>query len=81
MKLLEDVLQRVKPVKCTKSWRDRLPSDVAAEVDTVRDQYRSGKLGDQNVTRLAVAIVESLTERGIEMPRARQVAIWLNEKP
>lgn len=80
MTLLDDVLQRVKPVRYSKSWRDRLPEGVAKEVDVLREQYRSGKLGEQNVTRLAVAIVESLTERGIEMPKARQVAVWLNER-
>lgn len=80
MNLLDDVLQRVKPVRCSKSWHDRLPADVAKEVEALRDQYRSGKLGKQNVTRLAVALVESLAARGFEMPKARQVAIWLNEK-
>ena len=80
MNLLDDVLQRVKPVRCSKSWRDRLPAEVAKEVDELRERYRSGALGDQNVTRLAVALAESLAERGFEMPRARQVAMWLNEK-
>ena len=80
MRLVEDVLRRVKPVKCSKSWRDRLPADVAKEVDALREQYRSGKLGDQNLTRLAAALAESLAERGFPMPRPKQVAIWLNEK-
>ena len=80
MTLVDDVLKRVKPVKCSKSWHDRLPSDVAAEVEALREQYRSGMLGDPNVTRLAVALAESLAERGFEMPRPRQVAMWLNEK-
>lgn len=80
MNLLDDVLQRVKPVKCSKSWHDRLPSDVAAEVEALREQYRNGKLGDQNPTRLAAALAESLAERGFPMPRPKQVAIWLNEK-
>ena len=78
MTLVDDVLKRVKPVRFSKSWRDKLPQDIAAEVDLLREQYRSGKLGDQNVTRLATALVESLSARGIQMPRPRQVAVWLD---
>lgn len=80
MALLDDVLRRVKPVKSSYSWHDRLPADVAAEVDALREQHRNGTLGDTNATRLAVALIESLTERGFKMPRARQVVEWLNEK-
>lgn len=80
MRLVDDVLKRVKPVRCSKSWRDRLPADIAKEVDALREQYRSGKLGDQNPTRLAAALIESLAERGFLMPRPKQVAMWLSEK-
>ena len=81
MALVDEVLARVRPVKCAKSWHDRLPPDVAAEVDALRDQFQSGELGDHNATRLAVALTESLEARGIEMPKAKQVVIWLGEKP
>ena len=80
MALLDDVMSRVRPVKCSKSWHDKLPADVAAEADALREQYRVGTLGDTNATRLAVALIESLAERGFKMPRPRQVVEWLNEK-
>ena len=80
MALLDDVMTRVRPVKCSYSWRDRLPADVAAEVDAVREKDHAGTLGDTNATRLAVALIESLAERGFKMPRPRQVVEWLNEK-
>jgi hypothetical protein len=78
--LAADIMSRVTPVRFSYAWHHKLPPDVAAEVNAIRDRYRSGELGNVNLTRLAAAITETLSDRGIEMPRPRQVAIWLSEK-
>ena len=75
--LLEEVLARAKPAKTSLAWHERVPEDVMAELVAIRERYRAGQCGRMDATCLGRAIVESLTKRGIEMPRPRQVQQWL----
>lgn len=75
--LVDEVLARARPSKTSIAWHERVPDDVMAELVAIRERYRAGQCGRMDATCLGRAIVESLTTRGIEMPKPRQVQQWL----
>lgn len=79
--LVADVLARVRPRENRAGWWKKLPSEMLAELESLRTRLQAGELGGMTKTALARAIVEAATDRGIEMPRCRQVIQWLENSP
>jgi hypothetical protein len=74
--IIEDVLSRVRPMKFSLSWLDRLPEDIQAEMMELKRRLTDGEI-ELNPTQLARAITEACSARGHAMPRPRQVREWL----
>ena len=78
--LADEIISRVRPVKTSYSWRDKLPAEVMREVDELKRRFQSGEFGEMNATRLSVAIVESLKDRGFTMSSPKRVREWLTNQ-
>lgn len=79
--LVSDVLARVKPTESRAGWWKKLPPDVLEELEQLRARFHAGQLGDMTKTALARAIVDAVMDRGVEMPKYRQVITWLESSP
>ena len=79
--LVSDVLARVKPTESRAGWWNKMPPDVLAELEQLRAKFHGGELGDIAKTNLARAIVDAVKDRGVEMPKLKQVIVWLGNSP
>jgi hypothetical protein len=79
--LVADVLARVRPTESRAGWWNKLPPDVLKELNELRDRFHAGELGAMTKTALARAIVEAVTDRGLEIARVKQVIQWLENLP
>lgn len=75
--LVSDVLARVKPTESRAGWWKKMPPDVLAELEQLRARFHAGELGSMQKTALGRAIVEVATDRGLFVPRLKQVLEWL----
>jgi hypothetical protein len=78
--LLDDVLARVKPTRPGfLPWYDKLPSDLLAELRSIRERFQAGDVASQK-RALAVAIAEAVADRGHPKPGEQAVIAWLNRR-
>lgn len=60
------------------TWFDKLPSDVQAELDAVRQQY-DPKTHKKHI--YARAVIAAAEKRGWPIAREKQVLKWLESRP
>lgn len=78
LSLVDDVLQRAQHVRPGfKSWFQRLPDDVQAELKAVRATFNPVLHQKKAFAR---AIMEAASERGWETGSVTAVLAWLNRK-
>ena len=76
--LLDDVLARAQSAKPGfKTWFDRLPEDVRAELAAVKASFNPAL---HQKKAFATAIMEAAKERGWETGGVQAVIAWLNKK-
>lgn len=75
-KSLRDLVVENLPVRDRKTWESSLPADVLAELQEIRDDFRSGRMVGVTKTGLGKAIAASLAERGISC-HSLTVSRWL----
>lgn len=76
--LLDDVLARAQSAKPGfKTWFDRLPDDVRAELAAVRASFNPAV---HQKKAFALAIMEAAKERGWETGGVQAVLAWLTKK-
>lgn len=76
--LVDDVLQRAQHVRPGfRSWFERLPPDVQAELKAVRASFDPALHQKKAFSR---AIMEAASERGWETGSVTAVLAWLNKK-
>lgn len=76
--LLDDVLARAQSAKPGfKTWFDRLPEDVRAELAAVKASFNPAL---HQKKAFATAIMEAAKERGWETGGVQAVLSWLNKK-
>ena len=61
-------------------WNQRLPDDLRAELDAIRDEWQAGAIQSEK-RGLAVVIAEIVAERGHQKPGEQAVIAWLGKRP
>ncbi len=64
------------PARRTLPWHERLPAEVLAELEQIRQEHRSGTLVGSR-TALATTISEQLRLRGLSEVGKQGVEAWL----
>ena len=78
--LAEAIRAAVPPVsRRSVCWWERLPADTLAELEAIREEWRSGRLAGSK-SALARAIAEQLNARGISDVGKQGVTTWLTGK-
>ena len=79
--LRDDVLSRIKVRRRGfLPWNQRLPDDLRAELDAIRDEWQAGAIQSEK-RGLAVVIAEIVAERGHQKPGEQAVIAWLGKRP
>lgn len=76
--LLEEIHANL-PVRVRDTFARRLPEDVRVELEAIRDDWRSGRMGAITKTGLGKAISVTLSNRGISA-HPLTVTRWLDER-
>lgn len=82
MSLSEEILRESRQKRESLGWLERVPKEHHAALQEVRDSWLrdGGSAGGVSATRLATIITAKLSERGIVVPKVRQVQRWLTAK-
>ena len=79
-RLADKILARAKNSRPGfRTWIDRLPADLQAEIHVIRDQMDRGEINLQK-RAVATAIIEFVREQGHPICGHQGVLAWLNRK-
>lgn len=78
---LTDAIRSAVPpvVRRQLSWWERLDAATVAELEAIRDDWRSGRIPGSK-SSLAKAIAKELAERGLSDIGAQGVTAWLGKR-